>query len=355
MPGHFDVMAADGRQITFKAATPGQRLRPSLTVHGPAAAVSGETITFGAEASNVDSWAWLMPDGTARADAVEISIRATSPGEARVVLVAVADGKPLEAVHELSRYGGLSRRPARPCTRRLPADDTSRSRPANRPGRATFGRHPTTRIGKPVNRPRKPTLKLPNRARFTALSFACLVSATLFAACADDEPRRAATDPLDSTPTSAEAAADSTSSSTDPTPPADEPATSTTETTAAAELILEDGEHWAIPTEVDVEGRTITFDLLQYLEGDEAAEAYREEHPEDPDGRPDGGVWIVNDNPQQHTLPVAPDADLVVANDLGQAGSVTLEDLAVEPLSDGMVWLTVIGDTIVAVREVYAS
>lgn len=70
---------------------------------------------------------------------------------------------------------------------------------------------------------------------------------------------------------------------------------------------LADGRHATYLHELDVPGRTLTVDVIQFLTGQEAIDAYHAEFPEDPDGPPND-YWIVNANPRLRTLPVSADA-----------------------------------------------
>ena len=69
---------------------------------------------------------------------------------------------------------------------------------------------------------------------------------------------------------------------------------------------LEDGRHFGYVRAVDVETRTITFDLAIWLSGEEANRAY-EEATGDPSGAPNDH-FTVNDNPRLRTLALTPDA-----------------------------------------------
>jgi hypothetical protein len=72
------------------------------------------------------------------------------------------------------------------------------------------------------------------------------------------------------------------------------------------EADLEDGRHFGYVTFVDVEARTIQFDLAIWLSGEEANRAY-EEATGDPSGAPNDH-FTVNENPRLRTLALAPDA-----------------------------------------------
>lgn len=70
----------------------------SLTITGPEEVAVGEEAVFTAEVEGVDSWVWSLPSGSHVADAEQVTIVASSPGTAEVVLQGrSADGRQLEA------------------------------------------------------------------------------------------------------------------------------------------------------------------------------------------------------------------------------------------------------------------
>jgi hypothetical protein len=52
-----------------------------------------------------------------------------------------------------------------------------------------------------------------------------------------------------------------------------------------------------------VGARTLTVDVVQFLTGEAAVEAYQREHPDEPLGPPND-YYILNENPRLRTLPV---------------------------------------------------
>ncbi|MGH9268312.1 MAG: hypothetical protein ACRD0D_09055, partial [Acidimicrobiales bacterium] len=76
------------------------------------------------------------------------------------------------------------------------------------------------------------------------------------------------------------------------------------ETTPAGQLA--DGRYAAYLVEAEVASHTLTFDVIQFLTGEAAAEAYRQDHPDDPEGPPND-YYIVNDDPGLRTEPVSKD------------------------------------------------
>lgn len=69
--------------------------------------------------------------------------------------------------------------------------------------------------------------------------------------------------------------------------------------------VLEDGKHTVFITDADVEGAELTFDLVQFLTGDEADKAWQEAYPDDPEDTPPNDYFIVNSNLRLRTMPVA--------------------------------------------------
>ena len=130
-------------------------------------------------------------------------------------------------------------------------------------------------------------------------------------------------------------------------------------------VVLEDGRHAAMITGLDVEGRTVEVDVIQFLMGDEATAAYREDHPDDPTGSPDNDYYVINDNPRLRTLPVVDDAAVTVVSTSVSANdphAIAFEDLpgyfATHQGSAGQLWynpfwLTVDDGRIVAMEEQY--
>jgi hypothetical protein len=142
-------------------------------------------------------------------------------------------------------------------------------------------------------------------------------------------------------------------------PPVTEPPGTTAP--PAANPVLEDGRHAAFLTGLDVEGRTMELDVVQFLMGQEATDAYHEDHPEDPDAPPND-YYIVNDNPRLRTLAVAADAPITVLDAIRPV-SVSWTDLPARlagnplPGDDRLwynpFWLTVEDGVIVAIEEQY--
>jgi hypothetical protein len=134
---------------------------------------------------------------------------------------------------------------------------------------------------------------------------------------------------------------------------------------SAASPALPDGRSPVYLTGLDAGRKTVTFDLIQFLTGDEAKTEWKKEHPENPDG-PDNDYLIVNNSSVLQTLPVAADAQCVVLSTLGGTDTKTISfatfpaflkeqsddatptapDIAVLPF-----WLTVQHGTVVKFEE----
>lgn len=129
-----------------------------------------------------------------------------------------------------------------------------------------------------------------------------------------------------------------------------------------AEPVIEDGRHPVYLTAIDVAGRTVEFDLIQWLTGTEARDAWTAAHPDMP-GDPPNDYFVVNDNPALRVLPVAPDVPVTVLEHGWAPADVTFEELpgflAVDLVpEDGFLWhnpfwLTVTDGTVTAIEEQY--
>jgi hypothetical protein len=137
-------------------------------------------------------------------------------------------------------------------------------------------------------------------------------------------------------------------------------------TIPAPEPILEDGRYPAYLTAVDATGGTVQFNVVQYLTG-EAAHEYEEAQ----EGQPDyyeSDYYTIDENPRLRTLPVAsqvavtvlrtPESSLdphpIAFADL-PAYLDELPSAAPGRLGSSVYWLTVRGDTVVAIEEQFAA
>jgi hypothetical protein len=133
----------------------------------------------------------------------------------------------------------------------------------------------------------------------------------------------------------------------------------------APEPLMADGRHPVFLTDVDADGGTVEFDLLQYLT-DAEQEAYEAAHPTEYAGCGcDDGGPIHNDNPRLRRLPIAPDMRVFVgASNPGSCHTTTFAalpgeffngDQDYEPggghIGFDAFWLTVDHDTVVVIEE----
>jgi hypothetical protein len=126
---------------------------------------------------------------------------------------------------------------------------------------------------------------------------------------------------------------------------------------AAEGAELEDGRHPVVVQRVEVGGRTVTFDLVQWFQGDAAARAAAEDGEESP---PPNDYYIRNVNPRLRTLPVAADARLTLTRlTLGQGGGNAAGGVPVDLATvaangrDHLFWATVQGGRILRLEEQY--
>jgi hypothetical protein len=142
-------------------------------------------------------------------------------------------------------------------------------------------------------------------------------------------------------------------------------ATPDAEPTASASPVLADGRNAVYLTGLNAGGKTVTFDLIEFLTGDAAKALWKKEHPDNPDG-PDNDYMIVNNNKKLRTLPVAADAKCVCLASLGSTDTKTVgfaalpaylkeqrKDLTVSPGQIAVLpfWLTVKGGSVVKFEE----
>jgi hypothetical protein len=128
-------------------------------------------------------------------------------------------------------------------------------------------------------------------------------------------------------------------------------------TTTSEPVVLADGRHPVLIKTVDVQGRRITFDLIQFLTGEAAIKAAAEDHQESP---PPNDYYIRNVNPRLRTLPVRSGAPITVNNLAYQESgnstknvTVTLAKLAsLMPKQGGPpIWITVQNGQVTKIAE----
>jgi hypothetical protein len=153
--------------------------------------------------------------------------------------------------------------------------------------------------------------------------------------------------------------------------PASAPSTSESESGAVTTPppptapVLEDGRHPVYLTALDTTARTVEFDLIQFLTGDEAVVAWDAAHPDQPGGPPND-YFIVDENPRLRVLPLADDVTVTVPTfeRAGlQAQPIPFADLPARLAGNPMpgegrlwpnpFWLTVENGTVSAMDEQY--
>jgi hypothetical protein len=145
----------------------------------------------------------------------------------------------------------------------------------------------------------------------------------------------------------------------------DEPAPDTDDGDEPA-AVLEDGRHATLLHGLDIDGRTITVDVVQFLTGQEAIDVYRRDYPDEPLGPPND-CYVVNANPRLRTLPVADGVTVRVVR-LGESTGAnpspgTWEELPShlarntpddpDLLSYSPFWITVDDGRVTAIEEQY--
>jgi hypothetical protein len=97
---------------------------------------------------------------------------------------------------------------------------------------------------------------------------------------------------------------------------------------------------------------------VQWLSGEDAVDAYREDFPDDPGGPP-GDYWVRNESPAVHNAPVATDADLLLVR-LGTDSSADVSSGGLDELPGYLAetpftvyWLTFDDGTIDSICEQY--
>jgi hypothetical protein len=142
------------------------------------------------------------------------------------------------------------------------------------------------------------------------------------------------------------------------------PSQTGTRSNVPAPHVLDDGQHAAYLTAIDVPARTVTFDVIQFLTGEAADEAFHQDHPEIEGGVPNG-YYIRNENPRLRTLSVRVGVPVRVVwlGEGAQLESISFEELPayfagdLEPGDQYLwydpFWLTVHGDRVELIVEQY--
>jgi hypothetical protein len=123
------------------------------------------------------------------------------------------------------------------------------------------------------------------------------------------------------------------------------------DTSNSEPVVLANGRHPVLLKTIDPGRGRITFDLIQFYQGDQATTQAAKDHQESP---PPNDYYIRNVNPKLRTLPVQADAT-ITANQLAGSNQdvpVTLAKLATLTHERSPVfWLTVRHDQVVKIGE----
>jgi hypothetical protein len=186
----------------------------------------------------------------------------------------------------------------------------------------------------------------------TAVALTAVVAATgsYIARSTADHPAAAPAAPVAAAPTAPPASRAINAPATD---------SDASDATARQPAVLVDGRHPVIIKTVDPDRRRITFDLIQFYQGDDAIREASNDHQESP---PPNDYYIRNANPKLRMLPVRSDAT-ITCNTLtaGYTGSATkdvqvpLDRLAIVLPRGGAgpFWITVRHDQVVKIAEQY--
>ena len=121
--------------------------------------------------------------------------------------------------------------------------------------------------------------------------------------------------------------------------------------TSPEPAVLADGRHPVLLKTIDPGRATVTFDLIQFFQGDQATIEAAKDHQESP---PPNDSYSRNVNPRLRTLPVRADAAITANQVAGfnQNIPVSLARLAtLTRAGGGVFWITVRGDQVVRISE----
>jgi len=116
-------------------------------------------------------------------------------------------------------------------------------------------------------------------------------------------------------------------------------------------VVLADGRHPVLLKAIDPGRGTVTFDLIQFFQGDQATIEAAKDHQESP---PPNDSYSRNVNSRLRTLPVRADA-AITANQVAGSNQdipVSLARLAtLTRAGSGVFWITVRGDQVLRIGE----
>jgi hypothetical protein len=132
----------------------------------------------------------------------------------------------------------------------------------------------------------------------------------------------------------------------------------TTATTTGQQVILPDGKSDVYIKRIDIRKRTVTFDLIIFLQDPERMKRWLKDNPGQTQG-PDNDYLIQNDNPKLRTMPVTADArirtlEFTPEKGMSPSRARTLDQLAKTFRASGLPYtLTVKNNKIVGITEIY--
>lgn len=138
----------------------------------------------------------------------------------------------------------------------------------------------------------------------------------------------------------------------DPAPDATTPATAKPKPKPAPKAALADGRWPAFVTGVGDD--QVTFDLVEFLTGEDAAAAWKKKNPGSDETGPPNDYYIVNDNTKKRVLPVAGSVVVRVVGGVGPEAdtAASLGDLT-ELIPETLFWLTVTKGSVTRVEQQY--
>jgi hypothetical protein len=173
----------------------------------------------------------------------------------------------------------------------------------------------------------------------------------------------------DATTTTAAPATTTTTTGATTTTAGDDDTTTTTAAPDGDAPALDDGRHFGFISAVDLDARTVTFDLAQWLSGEEANAAAEADGAIEPGEGVPNDYYIVNDNPRLRVVPLSFDVGVLLVDwpNCCESVGATLDDVVAAIDADGEItaagfryypgetgyWLTIDGGEIVSIEEQY--
>jgi hypothetical protein len=196
--------------------------------------------------------------------------------------------------------------------------------------------------------------------RRSAAAVLAVVLTLAMAGCGGDDDSDEADASSTTTTEASSTTGSSTTTSTSTTPPDEEPSGSCPERPAGsspAEFDDSAGTYAVHVQEVDLAARSVSFDVVQWLVGQDAIDAYHQEVADDPDG-PSNDYYVVNENDTVRTAAISESATVHLVR-LG-VGDISVKPGTVEELPSYLEatsltiwWLTFDAGHVVEICEQY--